>query len=603
METDIFDYKKIIDGLPLLPGVYRFFDDEGGLLYVGKARELKKRVASYFRSSGISPRIQLMVSHIAAIETTVTGTEAEALLLENNLIKSLKPRYNILFRDDKTYPYIVLTGEDYPQLTYFRGTPSRAHQYFGPFPNVYAARETIQLLQKVFRLRTCENGVFRHRQRACLLQQINRCTGPCVDLISQAEYQQDVRHAVMLLNGKYTDVEQQLQQQMEQASQQLQYEQAAVYRDQLKALHIVQQKQFVESTGAETNADVIVVAQAYGYTCVNLAMIRGGRHLGDKSFFPQHADQTTVTEVLQAFVAQHYLQRSIPDVIVIEQVVEHQDILQQLLTQQAGRAVKISCSASGVRGKWLEMGRQNALLALQQKSTQQVAQVERLQQLAELVAIEDLQRIECFDISHTSGEATQASCVVYDEQKMQPAQYRRFNIKNVTAGDDYAAMRQALTRRYQRLSREDGRMPDLLLIDGGQGQLNVAEQVMTELGLNDMMIVGVAKGESRKAGLEQLVFLDGTMRRLPPSSPALHLIQQVRDEAHRFAVAGHRARRGKARTTSSLEELAGVGQKRRRALLAHFGGLQGVKQAGVEQLAQVQGISRALAEKIYQQLH
>jgi len=614
-----FDPKPILGSLPLLPGVYRFFDAKGEVLYVGKARQLKKRVASYFQKTNVSPRIRLMVSHIARIETTVTRSEAEALLLENNLIKSLRPRYNILFRDDKSYPYIVLTGEEFPRLTYYRGAPNRKHQYFGPYPNAYAAKESIQLLQKIFRIRTCEDSVFSNRTRPCLLHQIHRCTAPCVNLVSAEDYQADIRNAVLLLQGKHQEVEQTLRAAMERAAEAQHYEQAAALRDQLRALHTVQQKQFVESTGGAADADIIALAQQDDLACVNLAMVRGGRHLGDKSFFPEHAEDLPANEIVQAFIAQHYLNRSVPPLLVLDAACDD-ETLAQLLSEQAGHAVKISQAASGERRQWLEMAQRNAKLALQQRIAQQGGQKLRLDRLREWLDMPDLQRIECFDISHTMGEAAQASCVVYENLDMRTSQYRRYNITGITPGDDYAAMRQALTRRYQKLAeacpeshRRDGPKeegtkqelirPDLILIDGGLGQLHIAMEVMQELGLNDLALVGVAKGEERKAGLEQLVFPDGTAKQLRSDDPALHLIQQIRDEAHRFAITGHRARRGKARTASSLEEISGVGDKRRRSLLTHFGGLREVAQASVEQLSQVEGISKALAEKIYQQLH
>ncbi|MBK9160259.1 MAG: excinuclease ABC subunit UvrC [Nitrosomonadales bacterium] len=605
-KTDIFDPKPILASLPLLPGVYRFYDHKGDVLYVGKARQLKKRVASYFQKANVSPRIRMMVSHIARIETTVTRTEAEALLLENNLIKSLRPRYNILFRDDKSYPYIVLTGERFPRLTYYRGTPDRKHQYFGPYPNAYAAKESIQLLQKIFRIRTCEDSVFNNRTRPCLLHQIHRCTAPCVKLVTERDYQADIRNAELLLQGRHQEVEQALRDAMERASGAQHYEQAAALRDQLRALHTVQQRQFVESTGSATDADIIALAQQGELTCVNLAMVRGGRHLGDKSFFPEHAEGLAADEIMQAFIAQHYLDRSVPPLLVLDG--ECQDeTLAQLLGEQAGRTIRISSATSGARRQWLEMGQRNALLAVQQRAMQQGGQKLRLDRLREFLDMPDLQRIECFDISHTMGEATQASCVVYENQEMRPAQYRRYNIAGITPGDDYAAMRQALMRRYQKLAENShegaGARPDLILIDGGLGQLRVAMEVMQELGLNELALVGVAKGEERKAGLEQLIFPDGSAKRLSGDEPALHLIQQIRDEAHRFAITGHRAKRGKVRTASSLEEISGIGDKRRRSLLTHFGGLREVALASVEQLCQVQGISKSLAEKIYQQLH
>jgi excinuclease ABC subunit C len=619
LETEKFDPKPILDSLPLLPGVYRYYDSCGAVLYVGKANQLKKRVSSYFQKTNVSPRIRLMVSHIARIETTVTRSEAEALLLENNLIKSLKPRYNILFRDDKSYPYIVLTGEKFPRLTYYRGTPNKQHQYFGPYPNSYAAKESIGLLQRVFRIRTCEDSVFNNRTRPCLLHQINRCTAPCVNFISEPDYQTDIRCAVLLLQGRHREVESTLHAAMEVAAEQQHYELAAVLRDQLRALHTVQQKQFVESTGGTTDADIIALAQHDGLVCVNLAMVRGGRHLGDKSFFPEHAEDMSANEIVQAFIAQHYLNRAVPPWLILaaecgpKKLMDGQpdETLPQLLSEQAGHPVRISTATVGERRQWLEMAQRNAELALGQRVMQQGGQSVRLERLRAWLDMPQLQRIECFDISHTMGEATVASCVVYDNLDMRSAQYRRYNISGITPGDDYAAMRQAMTRRYQKLAvgsetavkaGGEGARPDLILIDGGLGQLHIAMQVMQELGL-DLALVGVAKGEERKAGLEQLIFPDGSARRLNADDPALHLIQVIRDEAHRFAITGHRARRGKARTASSLEEIAGVGDKRRRSLLTHFGGLREVMQASVEQLCQVEGISKSLAEAIYQQLH
>jgi len=615
LDAHKFDPKPILDSLPLLPGVYRYYDGNGEVLYVGKAKQLKKRVSSYFQKTNVSPRISLMVSHIARIETTVTRSEAEALLLENNLIKSLRPRYNVLFRDDKSYPYIVLTGDEFPRLTYYRGTPNRKHQYFGPYPNSFAAKESMQLLQRIFRIRTCEDSVFNNRTRPCLLHQIHRCNAPCVKLISAEDYQADIRNAVLLLQGRHQEVEQTLRAAMEHAAEGQHYEHAAALRDQLRALHTVQQKQFVESTGGATDADIIALAQSErlvaghpqdGLVCVNLAMVRGGRHLGDKSFFPEHAEDLSANEIVQAFIAQHYLNRSVPPLLVLDAECDD-ETLAQLLSEQAGHAVKISQAASGERKQWLEMAQRNALLALQQRKAQQGGQKLRLDKLREFLDMPDMQRIECFDISHTMGEAAQASCVVYENLDMRSSQYRRYNISGITPGDDYAAMRQALMRRYQKLAedgqKEERARPDLVLIDGGLGQLHIAMEVMHELGLNELALVGVAKGEERKAGLEQLIFPDGTAKQLRSDDPALHLIQQIRDEAHRFAITGHRAKRGKARTASSLEEISGVGDKRRRSLLTHFGGLREVAQASVEQLCQVEGISKSLAEKIYQQLH
>ncbi len=601
-QTIEFDLKAFIASLPLLPGVYRMLDSQGQVLYVGKAGQLKKRVASYFQKTNISPRISLMVSHIACIEVTVTRSEAEALLLENNLIKALKPRYNILFRDDKSYPYIVLTGHGFPRLAYYRGATGKHHQYFGPYPNSHAAKESIQLLQKIFRIRTCEDSTFSNRARPCLLHQIHRCTAPCVGLISQQNYAIDVHNANLLLQGKQGEVEGLLRLAMEQAAEAQHYEQAAALRDQLHSLHTVQQKQFMES-GRATDADIVAVAELNGALCVNLAMVRGGRHLGDKSLFPQNAEGQAADEVLHAFLAQHYLNHSVPPLILTSTPLAA-DALEELLGEQVGHKVQIRHSVSGERRQWLDMALKNALLALHQQAGQQAGQLARLEKLREVLALPQLSRIECFDISHTMGEATVASCVVYDNLAMRTAEYRRYNISGITGGDDYAAMRQALFRRYQKLQAGEGKRPDLILIDGGAGQLSVACHVLEQLGMMEIPLIGVAKGVERKPGLEQLLRPQHEKPlQLLPDNPALHLIQQVRDEAHRFAISGHRAKRGKARTTSMLEEISGVGERRRRNLLARFGGLQGVYQASLEELAQVDGISLSLAEKIYQQLH
>lgn len=602
MPDPVFDPKPFLASLPLQPGVYRMLDEAGQVLYVGKANQLKKRVSSYFQISNLSPRIRLMVSHIARIEVTVTRSEAEALLLENNLIKSLKPRYNILFRDDKSYPYIVLTGSPSPRLTYYRGATDKRHQYFGPYPNAQAAKESINLLQKVFLLRTCEEAVFNNRTRPCLLHQIHRCSAPCVGIISTEDYATDVRNAGLLLQGKHDEVEKRLREAMEQAAETLHYEKAAALRDQLQALHAVQEKQFVES-GRDTDADIVAVVEAEGALCLNLAVVRGGRHLGDKQFFPANVQGQDSVEVLEAFLAQHYLERSVPP-LIITSIEIADEALEQLLTEQAGHKVQIRHAVTGERRQWLDMAQSNALLALQRQAGLEAGQSLRLEALREVLALPDLKRIECFDISHTMGEATVASCVVYDDLAIRPQEYRRFNISGITPGDDYAAMRQAMIRRYQKLQSGEGKRPDLILIDGGAGQLGIAVEVMQELGLSDISLVGVAKGVERKAGMEQLIRpgIEISLQ-LPPDSPSLHLIQQVRDEAHRFAISGHRARRGKARVTSSLEDIEGVGEKRRRNLLTHFGGLKGVQQASVDELARVEGISPALAERIYQSLH
>lgn len=598
-----FDGKAFVLTLPSQPGVYRMLNATGDVIYVGKAIDLRKRVSSYFQKSGLSPRIRLMVSQIAGIETTVTRSEAEALLLENNLIKSLAPRYNILFRDDKSYPYLLLTNHAFPRIAFYRGALDNRHQYFGPFPNAGVVKSSIQLLQKVFQLRTCENSVFNNRTRPCLLYQIKRCSAPCVGLISPEAYQADVSSAILFLQGKQDEVLKMIERKMLTASDQQAYEQAAVFRDQMQALRKIQEKQFVDS-GRALDADVIacVTGEDEHAVAINLVMIRSGRHLGDKTFFPQNVHQDTVSTVLEAFVSQHYLNRSVPPLIILSQKIRIA-LLQKLLTAQAGHKVTLSINPIGERRKWLDMAAENAQLALQQKQIQQASQEDRLHALQEVLNLPTLSRIECFDISHTMGEATIASCVVYDRFAMRNGEYRRYNITGITPGDDYAAMRDVLQRRYAKIAMEEGKLPDLILIDGGKGQINVANEVMIELGLNDIPLVGVAKGETRKPGLEQLILpWQEEILHLLDDHPALHLIQQIRDEAHRFAIQGHRAKRAKTRRTSSLEQIAGVGSRRRQNLLTRFGGLKGVKNASIEELQQTDGISRALAEKIYREL-
>ncbi len=595
---------EIAAGLPHLPGVYRMLGKDGEVLYVGKALDLRKRVSSYFqRTETLSPRIRLMVAQIADIATTVTHSESEALLLENNLIKSLSPRYNILFRDDKSYPYLMLSAHRYPRLGFFRGNPEKKNRYFGPFPNAGAVRESMQLLQKVFRLRTCEDSVFTHRSRPCLLHQIHRCTGPCVGLISDTDYADDVRSAEMFLNGEEDAVFERLAAHMNTAAENMRYEEAAVSRDQINALRKVRERQYVSDESGR-DADVIACGSAAGICCVNLVMIRGGHHLGDKNFFPQNADEVEPAQVIEAFIAQHYLQHPVPSQLIVGAAVPV-DALQDMLSERAGRRVQIGANPIGDRRVWLQMATKNAELGAGQRKAQQMGDAAKLIALQQGLGLpETVQRIECFDISHTQGEATVASCVVYDRGAMQNSEYRHFNMRDITPGDDYGAMREVLMRRYRRLVAGEGKMPDLVLIDGGQGQLGVATEVLTELGLSDVPLLGVAKGVSRKPGMEQLLMAGrADVLRLAPDDPGLHLIQQIRDEAHRFAIEGHRARRARARSTSSLENIPGIGAKRRQRLLARFGGLRGMVAASVEELAQVEGISRALAEKIYNELH
>ena len=594
--------KDFLASLPTLPGVYRMIDAAGAVLYVGKAKDLRKRVSSYFQKTDQSPRIRLMLKSVAHIDTTVTRTEAEALLLENNLIKGLKPRFNILFRDDKSYPYLLLSGHRFPRLAYFRGTPRKTDQAFGPYPNSYAVRESIQLLQKVFQLRTCEDTVFANRSRPCLMHQIKRCTAPCVDKITPQAYARDVAEAALLLKGEATTLTATLTAQMNAAAEQLDFETAAFLRDRLRMLATVREKQFVDTTGSDTDADVVAAAEAGGVIAVNLTMIRGGRHLGDRSFFPQHGEGASPAEALEAFIAQHYLAHPIPPRILVSEPIETA-ALETLLGEQAQRKIGLQHRVTGERRVWLTMAQANARLSAERRSADRTQQSQRLAALAETLDLPALKRIECFDISHTLGEATVASNVVYEGDDLKKADYRRYNIGGITPGDDYAAMRAALTKRFQKSVEENGVLPDLLLIDGGKGQISSAVEAMAELGLSDVLLLGVAKGESRKPGLETLIFADGRELRLAKDHPGFHLIQQVRDEAHRFAITGHRARRGKARLQSTLEDIPGIGPKRRKQLLEHFGGLQGVRDAGVDALASVNGISRELAETIYGALH
>ncbi|MHB1092131.1 excinuclease ABC subunit UvrC [Thiobacillus sp.] len=594
--------KEFLASLPTLPGIYRMVDVAGAVLYVGKAKDLKKRVSSYFQKTDQSPRIRLMLKSVDHIDTTVTRTEAEALLLENNLIKGLKPRFNILFRDDKSYPYLLLTGHRYPRLAYFRGTPKKNDQVFGPYPNAYAVRESIQLLQKVFQLRTCEDTVFANRSRPCLLYQIKRCTAPCVKLVTPEAYERDVSAAAQLLHGEAFALTELITAQMNAAAATLDFETASVLRDRLRMLAAVREKQFVDSTGGDADADVVAVAEVSEVIAVNLTMIRGGRHLGDRSFFPQHSEGATPAEVLEAFIVQHYLDHPIPARILISEAIET-NTLETLLTGQAGKKVNLLHRVTGERKVWIGMAQANARLSAERRSAERANQSQRLAALRETLDLPTLNRIECFDISHTMGEATVASNVVYEGADLKKSDYRRYNIGGITPGDDYAAMHAALIKRFHRSVEENGVLPDLLLIDGGKGQVSMAVAAMAELGLGEVPLLGVAKGEARRPGLETLIFADGRELNLAKDHPGFHLIQQVRDEAHRFAITGHRAKRGKARIQSTLEDIPGIGPRRRKQLLEHFGGLQGVREAGVDALASVNGISRELAETIYHALH
>ncbi len=593
-----FDYKAFLPTLPDLPGVYRMLSSEDAVLYVGKAKNLKKRVSSYFQKTLSSPRIAMMVSQIARIETTVTRSEAEALLLENNLIKRLAPRYNILFRDDKSYPYIVITRDEFPRLGFFRGNPDRKADYFGPFPSSSAVRDSLYLLQKMFRLRTCEDSVFANRSRPCLLYQIKRCSGPCVaGLVGAEDYAQDVQHAAWFLLGRQSEVIQRLSQSMEQAAANLAFEQAALYRDQIQSLRQVQEKQFIESHKGE-DVDVVVAVREAGQLCVNLAMVRGGRHLGDRPQFPSHGGDYTPAEAVSAFIAQHYAIHPAPARLLVAAPVDEPEETLAGLEAAAGHPVPVSEARSVMHKAWVEMALQNAQLAITARNQAGAQQAQRLEALRETMGLEETpRRIECFDISHTQGESPVASCVVYQDSGMKKSDYRRFNIRDIEPGDDYAAIRQAVSRRYAPLaeggSEGEGTAPDLILIDGGKGQVAMAVAALEELGLAHLPLAGVSKGDAD--GREAL--------QLGADNPALHLVVEIRDEAHRFALTGHRARRGKARTTSRLEDIPGVGPAKRKALVTHFGGLAGVASASMEQLAQAPGISPALAETIYTALH
>ncbi len=604
---DEFDLKSFLADLPNLPGVYRHIDAQGEVLYVGKARDLKRRVSSYFQKTASSPRIAHMVARVVRVDVTVTRSEAEALLLENNLIKRLKPRYNILFRDDKSYPYLMFSGHGYPRIAYYRGATSRKGRFFGPYPNSWAVRETIQILQRVFRLRTCEDSVFANRSRPCLLHQIGRCSAPCVDLISAEDYHADVDRAIRFLDGHADDVLKDIEARMFAASEQLEFEQAAMLRDQMGALSRVLQQQSMEQIGND-DVDVIGVVSMGGRSCVNLAMVRGGRHLGDKAFFPSHAEGDSASDVLAAFVAQHYIDSKMPPVLVCSHKLPDAELL-TLLAEQTGVKARLVVRPQGVRKTWLEQVVKNAELARSRSLSESSAREARTLALAETLGLDtddaSLQalRVECFDISHTAGEATQASCVVYHNHDMQPSMYRRYNIAGITPGDDYAAMRQVLSRRFTRVADGEAQLPEVVLIDGGKGQVEVARQVFVELGLDTRVLVGVAKGEGRKVGLETLIFADEREPLLlGVESPALMLVAQIRDEAHRFAITGMRARRAKARTVSRLEEIEGVGARRRQRLLARFGGFSGVVDASIDDLRSVEGISDELAERIYHAL-
>jgi excinuclease ABC subunit C len=599
-----FDAKSFLRTLTTRPGVYRMLDAKGDALYVGKARNLKNRVSSYFRKSGLPPKTQALMSQMVDMEITVTHTEAEALILENNLIKSQLPRYNVLLRDDKSYPWIYLSSEDeYPRLALHRGARRRKGRYFGPYPSAGAVRESLHLLQKTFRVRQCEDSFFSNRTRPCLQYQIKRCTAPCVQLVSAGDYAQDVRHTVLFLEGKSTVLNDELVQRMEQSAQQQDYEQAAIYRDQIASLRRVQERQYV--SGESGDVDIIACVVSAGIACVQVFFIRQGINLGNKHFFPRIPADSQVEDVLSAFIAQYYLAHPVPERLLLNVGIEDVALLEQVLGERAGRKVSLSHRVRGEKARWLQLGVANAEQALAARLSSQAGMAKRLTMLQQLLELEELpERIECFDISHTQGEGTVASCVVFDREGARKSDYRRFNIDAIKGGDDYAAMQQALLRRYTRLKKEDSRLPDIVLIDGGKGQVSVAMRVLEELQIREILVVGVAKGPERRPGMEILhIPAQGRQLDLDATSPALHLIQEIRDEAHRFAISGHRQRRGKARRVSPLEGIPGVGPRRRQQLLKQFGGLQEVMRAGVEDLGKVPGISRTLARQIYDTFH
>jgi len=596
-----FDSKSFLKTLSVKPGVYRMYDKDGALLYVGKAKNLKNRVSSYFSSSGLTNKTVALVAKINSIEITITGSETEALLLEQNLIKQNKPPYNILLKDDKSYPYIYCSAHEYPLITHVRGKKFKSGQYFGPYPSSLAVKESLSFLQKVFRLRNCEDSYFNNRSRPCLQHQIGRCSAPCVGLISKEGYQADIHHAQMFLQGKNTDLIKDLNIQMKQHSINLAFEQAALIRDQIQYLRKVQESQSIDAE--QGDADVIAIALEKGICAVHVASVRHGRMLGSKSFYPKFKMDESPEQALAAFISQFYfiLNREVPDDVIISHEIADLVVIQDALKEQKGKKVKVSFSVRGDRSRWLQLANSNAQEAVRLKQQDKLHILSQYQDLKEVLSLSELPtRMECFDISHSHGEATVASCVVFNQEGALKNDYRKFNIEGVVAGDDYGAMRQALTRRFKKVTED--KKPDLLLIDGGKGQINIAKEVLEQLELTDIPILGVSKGVTRKPGMEVLVYR-GKEFTLDNHSPALHLIQQIRDESHRFAISGHRARRAKARGRSLLEGIAGIGPKRRKELIRFFGDAGQVKSANVEEIAKVPGISRQLAQDIYDALH
>jgi len=601
-----FDHKAFVQTLTSRPGVYQMYDAEGALLYVGKARNLKNRVGSYFRARGLTDKTMALVSRIADVQVTVTSTEVDALLLEHNLIKSHQPPYNILLRDDKSYPYIFVSSEDkFPRIDLHRGPKRRKGQYFGPYPSAGAVRDSLHFLQKVFKVRQCEDSYFRNRSRPCLQHQIDRCSAPCVGLVTEAEYAEQVENTSLFLRGKSQELLVRLADDMEQAAADLEYEKAAVYRDQISQLQHVQADQGIE--GVSGDLDILAAATAHGRACVQVLFVRGARVLGSKTHYPPLKLEETPAEVLSAFIPQYYLgeTRAVPGEIIVNDAPEDADTLAAALTVQADRQVRIRSRVRKARARWLKLAVQTANTNLASHLADRQTVLGRAQALQDALGLPATpERMECFDISHSSGEATVASCVVFDQNGPRKSDYRKFNIEGITPGDDYAAMQQALQRRYRRLKSGEGALPDVLFIDGGKGQVSQALSVLEDLQVSGVEVIGVAKGTTRKAGFETLVFGAGTReKQLPADSAALHLIQQIRDEAHRFAITGHRGRRDKARQRSVLEDIPGVGAKRRRELLRHFGSSRGVRNADVEELKKIPGISAGMAQQIYDHLH
>ncbi|MEB0042940.1 excinuclease ABC subunit UvrC [Pseudomonas sp. MH10] len=604
--TQTFDPSAFLSTCSGRPGVYRMFDAESRLLYVGKAKNLKSRLASYFRKTGHAPKTSALVARIAHIETTITANETEALLLEQTLIKEWRPPYNILLRDDKSYPYVYLSDGDYPRLSIHRGAKKGKGRYFGPYPSAGAIRESLSLLQKAFLVRQCEDSYFKNRARPCLQYQIKRCKGPCVGLVEPEVYAQDVRHSVMFLEGRSNALSNELNAAMEEVSVNLEFERAAELRDQISLLRRVQDQQSMD--GGTGDVDVVAAFINPGGACVHLISVRGGRVLGSKSFFPQVGIEEEVGEVMSAFLSQYFLSdhdRELPSEVIVNVVHEDFPTLIDAIEEIRGHEMTISHRVRGTRARWQQLAVTNAEQALSARLANRQHVTARFEALAKVLNLDEPpQRLECYDISHSSGEATVASCVVFGPEGPIKSDYRRYNIEGITGGDDYAAMHQALMRRFSKIKDGEGKLPDILLVDGGKGQLSMARDVMNELAIPDIILLGVAKGATRKAGFETLYLNDAAHEfTLKGDDPALHLIQQIRDEAHRFAITGHRARRGKTRRTSTLEGVAGVGPTRRRDLLKHFGGLQELSRASIEEIAKAPGISKKLAESIYASLH